>query len=93
MTRTLFARLFSTKTLIYVGITVASLHFLGLAHAQGATASTNPPAYGGAWAATHARSNGLDESQVPVRAAKAARAAAPATTDSNPRVSSPRTGG
>jgi len=93
MTRTPFGHLFSLKTLVHVGFAVASLHFMGSALAQGATATMNPPAYGSAWATAHTRSDSLDDRQVAARAAKAARTAAPAATDSNARVSSSRTGG
>ena len=93
MTRGLYSRLFSTRTLIRVGFVALSLYCVGTAFAQGATAMGNPPAYGSTWAADFARSHSLDERNVSLESSKATRTEAPRITDSNARFAASRTGG
>lgn len=91
MTRTLYSRLVSTKTLVRLGVAALSLNWAGAALAQGATATVNPPVYGSAWATDHARPQSTDQRNMALD--KAARLEAPKTTDGNARLPANRTGG
>jgi hypothetical protein len=93
MTRALYGRLFSTKTLAVVAVAALSLQSMGSAFAQAAMANINPPAYGTTWAAAKARSPGLDGQNMASEHAKTARVEAPKTTESVVTSSSHRTGG
>jgi hypothetical protein len=93
MTRTQYGHLFATKTLIRVGFAVLSLHSIGAAFAQGATAMSKPPVYGTTWAAAHARSHGLDGQTMVVDSSKTTRMEAPRTAENKIRLFSHRTGG
>ena len=46
MTRALYDRLFSTKTLVRIACTALSLNSMGTAWAQGVPAGTQAPRYG-----------------------------------------------
>ena len=93
MTRTLYRHLVSTKTLIHVGFAVLSLHSIGAAFAQGATAMIKPQVYGTTWAAAHARSHSLDGQTMALESSKPARAEASKTAENKSHLSSQRTGG
>ena len=60
MTRVLYGRLFSTKTLVRTTFAISSLGFIGAASAQGLSAGTMAPVYGPTWAAAQARSYSLN---------------------------------
>jgi hypothetical protein len=91
MTRALHSRLFSTKTLVGVGVAALSLAWMGTALAQGATATVNPPVYGGAWASDHAKARSLDERNVAQD--KSTGTQSPKKADSTARLSTHRDGG
>src|ERR1700761_5865412 len=93
MTRTRYGHLFSTKTLIRVGFAVLSLHSVGAAFAQGATAMIKPPVYGTTSAAAHARSHSLDAQAMALDSSKTTQMEAPRTAENETRRFSHRTGG
>jgi hypothetical protein len=93
MTRTLYRHLVSTKTLIRVGFAVLSLHSIGAAFAQGATAMVKPPVYGTTWAAAHVRAHGLDGQTMALESSKTTQMEAPRAAENKIRLFSHRTGG
>jgi len=93
MTHALIGRLFSTKTLLRVGFTALSLHFMGTAFAQGLSAGATAPMYGTTWAAAQAQSHSLTAQNMASESAKTARAEAPRAADNKIPLFSHRTGG
>jgi hypothetical protein len=60
MTRVLYGRLSSTKTLVCATFAVWNLGFIGAASAQGLPAGTMAPVYGTTWAAAQAPPHSLN---------------------------------
>src|SRR4051794_9909069 len=87
MTRVLYGRLFSTKTLVRTTFAVLSLGFIGAASAQGLPAGTMAPVYGTTWAATQAPSYSLN---APNMASEPVQDR-PSESSQNSRVKAPRT--
>jgi hypothetical protein len=81
MTRVLYGRLFSTKTLVRTTFAVLSLGFIGAASAQGLPAGTMAPVYGTTWAAAQAPSYSLNAPTMVSEPSKIGRVEAPRTID------------
>jgi hypothetical protein len=77
MTRVLYGRLFSTKTLIHTTFAVLNLGFIAAASAQGLSAGTMAPVYGTTWAAAQAPSYSLNAPNMALEPSKAGRVEAP----------------
>jgi hypothetical protein len=81
MTRVLYGRLFSTKTLVRTTFAVLSLGFIGAASAQGLPAGTMAPVYGTTWAAAQAPSHSLNAPTMASEPSKIGRVEAPRIID------------
>lgn len=81
MTRLLYGRLCSTKTLVCTTFAVLNLGFIGAASAQGLPAGTKAPVYGTTWAATQGPSYSVNAPTMASEPSKISRVEASRTID------------
>ena len=87
MTRALYGRLFSTKTLVRVAFATLSLLSMASAFGQGLPASTMVPVYGTTWVAAQAQSHNLNAQNTASESSKPTRINTPLTSDRAARLS------
>jgi len=93
MTRALYDRLFSTKTLVRIACTALSLNSMGTAWAQGVPAGTQAPRYGTTWAAMRAQSHDTNLQTLALDSSKTVRGETSKPTESSVHRSTHHSGG